>query len=115
MEKFDLKEKSQLSDIIKQSETLSDGVVILKHSTRCAISSMVWSRFQRNWQASSKELPVYYLDIIRYRELSNLVSETFEVAHESPQVLLIKNGKCVYHASHNSISPDRVMEQAQYA
>ncbi len=109
----DLTDISQLDEIEKLSHT-HKGVLIFKHSTRCAISSMALNRFTRGWDLGEEQLPVYYLDLVRYRSVSGAVSERFGVNHESPQVLLIKNGSCKYHASHNAISPARVVDEAEY-
>ena len=111
----DLTDLSQIDEIEKLSHTSKDGVLIFKHSTRCAISSMALNRFERGWDLGDKRLPVYYLDLIRYRAVSDLVSEKFGVVHESPQILLIRNGECTYHASHNEISPTRLVEEVEYA
>ncbi|MCO6499757.1 MAG: bacillithiol system redox-active protein YtxJ [Vicingus serpentipes] len=81
----------------------NNGIVIFKHSTRCSISAVSKSRLSVKWNFK-EELPIYYLDLIQHRALSNLIAEKFNVQHESPQLLLIKNGKCIYHASHLSIS-----------
>mgnify|MGYP006288132095 CR=1 FL=1 len=115
MEFRQLTEKDQVREIEELSNIARGGVLIFKHSTRCAISTMALNRFTRAWDVGDEHLPVYYLDLIRFRELSDLVAEKFEVTHQSPQVLLIRNGKCVYHASHNAISPSRVIEEAEYA
>lgn len=109
---IDLEENSQLQQVIKDSQTLRGGAVIFKHSTRCAISNMALDRFRRGWKMRGEEISIYYLDLIRYRSLSDKVSELFAVSHESPQVLLIKNGKCVYNASHNAISPATLEQEA---
>ena len=111
----DLTDINQIDEIEELSRTAVRGVLIFKHSTRCAISSMALNRFTRGWDLGEEQLPVYYLDLIRYRHVSDQVSERFGVVHQSPQVLLIKNGICVYHASHNAISPSRVVEEAEYA
>ncbi len=111
MNYIDLKEKSQLEELVNKSKELPNGVLIFKHSTRCAISKMALSRFSRGWDVNQETLPVYYLDLIRFLEVSNKVSEQFGVQHESPQVLLIKDGKCVYTTSHNAISALDVQEQ----
>ncbi|KAA2243689.1 bacillithiol system redox-active protein YtxJ [Chitinophaga agrisoli] len=103
-----LKEESQLDDI--KATSAQQPVVIFKHSTRCAISSMVKSRLER--QAAPKDLPFYYLDLISYRNISNRIADTFAVEHESPQVLLIRDGKCVYDESHNGISMDEIVKMA---
>lgn len=77
--------------------------LILKHSTRCPISTMAKNRVEMNWEALDDEVEAYYLDLIAYREVSNYIADEFGVRHESPQALLIKDGKCIHHASHLSI------------
>ena len=84
--------------------------VIFKHSTRCSISSVAKSRLEK-WHPT-EEFDFYYLDLIRYRPISNRISELFEVHHESPQVLVIKNGECVYDESHLGISLQEILEVA---
>ncbi len=74
---------------------------IFKHSTRCSISKMVLSRFESNNDSAS--LSVYLLDLLNYRELSNQIADDFNVKHESPQLLVIKDGECYKHSSHTSI------------
>lgn len=104
-----LEREDQLEEI-DQNSSENKGVLIFKHSTRCSISSMAKSRMEREW-TDNPDLPVYYLDLIRYRSLSNLVAERYGVRHESPQILLIKDGKCVYDASHSSISAGDILSQ----
>ncbi len=84
--------------------------VIFKHSTRCSISSMVKGRLERI--GLPEGIPFYYLDLVQFRSISNGIAETFDVQHESPQVLVIKNGECVYDESHNGINMDEILEQA---
>jgi len=83
--------------------------LIFKHSTRCSISSMVLSRLERS--TAPDNIDFYYLDLIAHRNISGLVSESFQVYHESPQVLLIKNGECFYDESHGAISMDEIAVQ----
>ncbi|MEO5966643.1 MAG: bacillithiol system redox-active protein YtxJ [Ferruginibacter sp.] len=75
--------------------------VIFKHSTRCSISSMAKSRLERS--AVPEGIDFHYLDLLTYRSISNLVASEFKVEHASPQVLLIKDGVCVYDESHSGI------------
>jgi bacillithiol system protein YtxJ len=96
-----LEDTDQLQEIIAASA--SAPIVIFKHSTRCSVSSMALSRLERAWQQESEVKP-YFLDLVRYRDLSRLVAEEFGIRHESPQLLLIKDGRCVYHTSHMGIS-----------
>ena len=103
-----LTEEAQLDTIITESAT--QPVVIFKHSTTCSISAMSKGRLER--EQAPDGVKFYYLDLLRYRPISNKVAETFSVHHESPQVLLIKNGDCVYEESHNGISMNEIVEQA---
>ena len=98
---------AQLEELIHKSAEIPQ--VIFKHSIRCSISSMVKNRLERDKQPSG--IDFYYLDLINNRSLSNLVAEKFGVSHESPQVLLIRNGKCVYDESHNGIRMDEIVAQ----
>ena len=84
--------------------------LIFKHSTRCSVSGMAKRRFEMDWDAIPAGTNLYLLDLISYRDISAQVAETFQVHHESPQVLLIKDGECVLDASHGDISADEVAE-----
>ncbi|MGB0881776.1 MAG: bacillithiol system redox-active protein YtxJ [Vicingaceae bacterium] len=97
-----IESEADLEKAIELSKT-NLGVAIFKHSTRCSISAMAKSRLDASWDFN-EELPRFYLDLISYREISQLIAERFNVRHESPQILIIKNGECVYNASHMSIS-----------
>ena len=84
--------------------------VIFKHSTTCSISKMALDRFER--ATAPETIDFYYLDLLSYRSISNSIAETFQVHHESPQVILIKNGECIYDESHYGIMMDELVEQA---
>ena len=98
----------QIADIKKLSITTPQ--VIFKHSTRCSISSVAKNRLEKG--ESPKGIDFYYLDLIQYRSLSTAIAEHFNVFHESPQILLIKNGECIYDESHSSIMMDDIIEQS---
>lgn len=88
---------------IKQ-ESAQQPILIYKHSTTCSISRATLDRLERNWKDEEmKNLKTYLLDLHSYRSISNEIADTFEVTHESPQVLVIKNGVVVYHNSHFGI------------
>ena len=78
--------------------------VIFKHSTRCSISMMAKRRFEMDWDQLPDEIPLYFLDLIQHRDISSQVASTFSVHHESPQLLLIKDGECILDQSHGEIS-----------
>lgn len=80
--------------------------LIFKHSTRCSISMMAKRRFELDWDNLPDEMPLYFLDLIQYRDISNQIVELFHVHHESPQLLLIKDGECILDQSHGEISVD---------
>jgi bacillithiol system protein YtxJ len=98
---------SDLEAIITKSKDRPQ--VIFKHSTRCSISSMVKNRLEKSDQPS--EIDFNFLDLLAHRPLSNKVAEQFSVYHESPQVLLIRNGECTYDESHMGISMNEIVEQ----
>lgn len=92
----------QLLDIEKRS--LSKLQVIFKYSSRCGTNRIVLRMFEEVYELSENQAQLYFLDLISYREVSNAVAHHFQVIHESPQVLLIKNGVVVNHLSHSAIS-----------
>lgn len=89
--------------------------LIFKHSTRCSISMMAKKRFELDWDALPGNINLYFLDLLRYRDISNSIAEIFKVYHQSPQVLLIKNGECIYETSHGEISAEETAEQIAVA
>jgi len=84
--------------------------VIFKHSTSCSISSVVKNRLEKS--ESPTEIDFYYLDLINFRDVSNAVASLFQVHHESPQILVIKKGECIYDESHYGIMMDDITEQS---
>lgn len=91
---------NQLEEISTQSEP----VLIFKHSTRCPVSSMAKRNIEFESILLPKNIQTYFLDLIKFRDISNQVSEIWKIKHESPQVLLIHNHKCIYTSSHNEIN-----------
>lgn len=102
-----LTDVEQLAQINEESGTKP--VVIFKHSTRCSISNMAKSRLER--ENAPDNTAFYYLDLLKYRDISNKIAANYAVHHESPQVLLIKNGECIYEETHNGISMAEISEQ----
>lgn len=94
-------------EAIKQNEGYS---LIFKHSTRCSISMMAKRRFEMDMDKLPADMPLYFLDLIKYRDISSLVAQDFQVHHESPQMLLIKDGECILDQSHGGISVDEALE-----
>lgn len=88
--------------IIERSHTVP--CLILKHSTRCPISSMAMRRLENSWDLAENAVETYYLDLISYRSVSNFIAQEFAVEHQSPQALFIKGGVCVHNASHLEIN-----------
>ena len=105
-----LNELSQLDTISEESNT--QPVAIFKHSIRCPISATAKDRFERAWKkvADHKNLKVYYLDLINLRPISNEIATRFSIQHESPQIIVLKNGKVVYDESHYGINLEEILE-----
>ena len=94
-----LTDAGQIEDIIKSSAETP--VLIFKHSTRCGMSTMILKRFDN--KISNLSTPYYFLDILKHRPLSNLIQDKFDIRHQSPQLLVIKNGKVTAHDSHYGV------------
>jgi len=92
---------SQLEKIKEVSNT--ETVLIFKHSTRCLISRMVIKQFEKSFDSDLKKTQIYYLDLLNYRDISSKVASEFQVLHQSPQLLVLKNGVVFAHASHYAI------------
>lgn len=99
--------EDQLDQIKQRSEQTPQ--LIFKHSTRCFVSSMARRRLERT--SAPGQVDFHFLDLIKYRNISNKVERDFMVDHESPQILLIKNGQCIYTESHSGISMNEIEKQ----
>ena len=79
-------------------------VVIFKHSTRCFISKTVLKNFEKELSNSDKDASYYFLDLLANRSISNKIADDLDVEHQSPQLIVLQDGKAVKSASHHSIS-----------
>ena len=95
--------QDQLDVIAKRSKTKTQ--VIFKHSTRCGISRMVIRNFESSFDLSADQIDLYYLDLLNFRDISAEIAAKFQVFHESPQMIVIRNGVAVHHSSHSMITP----------
>lgn len=103
MEWIELRDVNELDEIKKKSQ--EQPVVIFKHSTSCPISGMAINRLERSWDSQEmSDIKPYYLDLIRHRNISNMIEEKFGIPHESPQILVIKGGNVIYDTSHMGIN-----------
>ncbi len=106
---------TDLSQIDKlKEESNRQVVVIFKHSTTCPISSMAKMRLESAWNFPENEVKPYYLDLLAHRNISNNIAETFAVHHESPQLIVLKNGESFYDVSHMDISVSDLKESLDY-
>ncbi len=101
---IDLHAEDQLQEI--KNNSFKTPQIIFKHSTRCSISSMAKNRLDKSSQPDVGSF--YYLALLKYRNISNGIVETFKIPHQSPQVLIIKDGACTYDESHGSITMDDI-------
>ncbi len=109
-EKLTSQEELQMID----EQSYNAPVIIFKHSTSCSISATALDRIERKWnQENHPSVKPYYLDLISYRDVSNAIAEKYGVMHQSPQILIIEAGKCVYNESHFGISYDVVLEKVE--
>lgn len=104
---IELTSAEQLSEI-QDSQSPS---IIFKHSTRCPVSKMVKGSFVSESVLIPEDVQVFHLDLIKHRDISNLIAEKWTIRHESPQILLIQNNECCYDASHNNIHVADIVTQ----
>lgn len=99
-----LDSEEKVAEVIHLSD--SKPQIILKHSISCPTSAMVKSRFDRSPVVENADY--YLLDLWNYRAVSDFVAQKFGVRHESPQILIIHRGQCIYHESHYGIVVEKI-------
>jgi len=110
---MDWKQLTSASEIDEaKNESSKRPVIIFKNSNRCSISHAALSDFERDLETSpALDADFYMLDVVAYRPVSQQVAEVFDVAHQSPQLLIIKNGQCIFHDSHFGINLKDVIDR----
>jgi len=103
-----LESLAQLDDILAASHVSTQ--IIFKHSTRCIISKMVLAQLEENLNEIPESANLFLLDLLNHRDISNAIAMQLGVHHESPQVVVVKNGKVVFHESHHSIDAASITE-----
>ena len=98
-----LENENQLLHVLeKSSEKIQ---LIFKYSSTCSLSNMIFNRFENDLESDAmNNINPVFLDILSYRGISNKIESTLEIRHESPQILVVKNGKCIYDCSHMKIN-----------
>lgn len=102
-----LQSVEQLDELVNDSN--GQAVVLFKHSTRCSISTTARDRLTRGWEQLNDKATFYYLDLIAHRDISNTIASRFGVRHESPQVIVFKNGNPIYNASHFGVNVEGLL------
>ena len=92
---------NQLDEILKDSN--EKPIAIFKHSTRCGISRMALRQFEKQLNIEMSSVSLYFLDLLVYREISNEIATRFKVHHQSPQLIILKNGTAIHQRSHHEI------------
>ncbi|CAA7197488.1 MULTISPECIES: bacillithiol system redox-active protein YtxJ [Chryseobacterium] len=102
-----IESEDDLKNAIDQS--FHHKVALFKHSTSCFISKMVLKNFERDFESIEVDTDMYFLDLKAHRSISNKIAEEFEIRHESPQLLVLENGKVINNASHEDISINQIL------
>ena len=92
---------NQLIEIEKES--FHQPIAIFKHSTRCGTSSMALRQFESQFEADNTSVKLYFLDLLSFKDISNEIAIRFQVFHESPQLIVLKDGNTIHHSSHHQI------------
>jgi bacillithiol system protein YtxJ len=103
-----LNEENQLDEIVSFSDSIP--VFIFKHSTTCGISAQAKENLEIASKNTDKKYLFYYLDLLNFRPISNEIASKFGVHHQSPQLILLQNGKVVFTTSHHKIRTNSIDE-----
>ena len=103
-----LESMAELDDI--ENISLQKPVAIFKHSTRCSISRFSLRQFENEHNIETDKLELYFLDLLAHRDISDAIAARYQVQHQSPQLIVIKDGKAIYNASHSDISADLLQQ-----
>ena len=103
----------QTEDQLKEIKEKTGFTIIFKHNANCPVSKATRSSFEEEAKQIPHGTSIYFLDLLTYRDMSNAIANDFEVKHESPQLLLIKDGKYTFSQAHFSISADAAAEHIQ--
>ena len=102
---------STLEEAISLSYT--QPVLLFKHSYRCSISAVVFSRMQREWKAPPTQIAAYLVDVVKERNLAREIADRLGIRHESPQALILRNGNCTYQSSHMAVTVGDLMKAVE--
>ena len=103
-----LTSESEFDEILMQSLSEGSAFLLFKHSTRCMVSTMAKRSFEAEYAG---DYPTYFVDLVKFRALSNHIASVTKVTHQSPQLISVKSGKVTYHESHHKIcAKDSVCE-----
>ncbi|MCQ0110813.1 bacillithiol system redox-active protein YtxJ [Zhouia amylolytica] len=97
---------NEIENLVEESYKMP--IAVFKHSTRCGISRMVLNSFEKQYGLKKEDAQLYFLDLLRFRDISDALANRFHIRHESPQLLVIKEGQIVHHASHGSINASAI-------
>ena len=103
---YTIRSADQLTELDRLSKDKL--MVIFKHSTSCPISKMAFKRFQKEADFDTEQVDLFYVGVINDREVSNAIASHYGVMHQSPQLIIIKEGDVIHHASHSAIVPSSV-------
>ncbi|TXK71164.1 bacillithiol system redox-active protein YtxJ [Mesonia sp. HuA40] len=105
---LEVKKVNDVETILETSKRQT--AIVFKHSTRCPVSRMALNRFEAEADFDNSQVAFFFLDLIQYREVSNLIAEKFQVTHQSPQIIILQNQKIIGHFSHHEIQAEVVAD-----
>lgn len=106
IEWMNIKTTDQYEELIRES--FKKPLIIFKHSRSCGFSAMALRKFEKDFHTTN-EINLTMVNVRVDRKISNFIAEQHQITHESPQLLFIKNGEVLYHASHSYINANEVL------
>ncbi len=84
-------------------------VLFFKHSATCGISSRAFTEFQKYLATPASESVRNYVIVVqKARAASNALAQMIAVEHESPQAIIVCNGRAVWNDSHMAIKSEKL-------
>ncbi len=101
--------EQEVKDIVEKSKHKTQ--IIFKDSVTCGISAYAKSRIVDGYDEIDGKADFNYLDLLAYRPVSNFIAEHLGVYHQSPQIIILKNGEVVHTVTHHAITAEGIADE----
>jgi bacillithiol system protein YtxJ len=101
-----LSTKEQFDRLVENSR--EKPALIFKHRPSSPESTHALDQLERDWTISPENLDIYMLDVMKDKDINEVVTDMAGVINEYPQVLLFADGVTMYDESREMISVKKI-------